>query len=209
MNKKKGYMTLAEHDAQLKAEGKWQDFVERQDRQQAEREQLWDAVSASEGPIVEDLKKIGIHVQSVWDLVGMESRAYSEAISILLKHVQEKYPERILEGILRALATPAALKHWGELLNLFEFNSAKLPSNIRYLAAVALNGAADDSVINDILRLAADARFGVDRAPLLLTLERSRDPRAKMLLLKLREDKEIGKEVRRMRRILRLRAPVQ
>lgn len=163
-------------------------------------------MAAAEVPLVEALLSAGISAHSVWDLVHSQS-SYSAAIPILFEHVRRKYPDRILEGILRALATPDAKARWGELVDFFEHNSLSLPPELRYLTAVALDGAADDSVIDDIIRLASNSRYGFDRAPLLFTLKRSANPKAKMLLHELRGDPMLGKELKKMRRLGRLQKP--
>lgn len=206
--KRKGYMTLAEHHAQLKAEGKWDEYVARRAQQEAERQKLHDAMENAEAPLVAALRSAGVEVQSVWDFVSRQA-SYSTAIPILFEHLRRDYPDEIREGILRALATPEALSHWDELVEIFEHNTLGLPPERRYVAAVALNGAADDSVIEDVLRLISDQTLGLDRLPLLLTLQRSTNSKAKMLLLELRDDPALGKEVKRLRRLERKQRSVR
>jgi hypothetical protein len=89
-------------------------------------------------------------------------------------------------------------------VDIFERNTVNLSPSIRYLAALALSGAADDDVLDDVIRLISDTRLGFDRAPLLLALVKSKSSKAKMTLLELRSDPDLGKEVKKMRRIARL-----
>jgi hypothetical protein len=59
--------------------------------------------------LVEALNDSSLAVKSVWDLVNTK-RAYTEAIAILVAHLEHQYPYRIREGIARALT----VKYVGE-----------------------------------------------------------------------------------------------
>lgn len=93
---------------------------------------------------------------------------------------------------------------WPHLVELYESDTLGLPPQIDYLTAGVLSAAADDTVIDDVIRLASDPNAGFKRVLLLFALKKSRNPRAKMLLNELRSDPVIGKEVKRMRRLERL-----
>lgn len=169
--------------------------------QEEARQQYRGALDSAAGPLVTALRSAGLNVKTLWDLLDGR-KLPAAAISVLLDHVKrEHYPDQVKEGMLRALGSPEARSHWADLVEIFGSNTANLSSSIRYVAAVALDGAADDSVIEDVLRLVKDRSLGFDRAPLLLTLKRSRDPRAKALLLELRDDPDLGSEVKKMRRL--------
>jgi len=197
-------MTLAEHHAQMKADGKWDEYVARRTQQDVARQKLRDKMAIAEAPLVAALKAAGANVNSAWDLIDSQEVFPDGVILTLLEHVKKPtYPDEVREGILRALAALGARDYWNELIEFFEANSLSLPPDRRYVAALALAGAADDSVIDDVMRLASDSSLGNDRAPLLLPLLRSKDPRAKMLLLMLRDDPVIGKEIKMIRRLER------
>ena len=203
--KRKGSLTLAEHHAQLKAEGKWDEYVARKQEQTNALATKRAELASAEAPLVEDLWSAGLDVGSVWDLVNT-AKPYPEAIPVLLKHLRGKYPEIVKEGILRALAVPDALPAWKELRRIFETEPSKDTGGLRWAAACALGASADDSVLPEIIRLARDAALGFDRAPLLEALKRSNSADAKMALHELRADPVIGKEVKKSRRMDRLRA---
>lgn len=72
-----------------------------------------------EKPIVDELKSIGISVDSVWDLVNNRPHqylknnfvgTYEAAYSLLVKHLDYDYHPRIKEGIIRALTEKNAAK---------------------------------------------------------------------------------------------------
>lgn len=190
--------TAAELMAELNSDP---EYLARKQAQEEARQKVRDVMAMAEAPLVVALRSAGVDVQSVWDLVSRQT--YPAAIPILFEHVRRDYPDAIREGILRALATPETLSRWDELVEFFENNALGLLPEQRYVAAVALNGAADDTVIEDVIRLVRNPRFGFDRAPLLFALQRSTNPKAKMLLLELRNDPVLGKEVKKMRRLNR------
>ena len=52
--------------------------------------------------MIEELRALGINIQSVWDLVNCPNN-YTCAIPILLRHLSEPHYPRVLEGIVRSL----------------------------------------------------------------------------------------------------------
>lgn len=197
MNNRK---TAAELLAELQSDSA---FLARRLASEKDRKDLESELSKAEEPLIFALQKVGVDVKSVWDLIDRQGGC-NQVVDVLLQHVKLDYPDRIREGILRALATPDAIGHWDELMIFFEHNSLSLPPELRYLTAVALNGAANDSVIDDVIRLVSDVRYGFDRMPLLYALQRSENAKAKMALHALRKDPFVGKEVKRLRRQKRL-----
>lgn len=177
-------------------------FEAREVERELSREKLEADLSVAESELVADLRLVGMEVNSVWDLLKLGG-GYGAAVDVLLSHAKRSYPDRIREGILRALATPDSICRWNELLGIYEHNSLGLPPSLDYLSGLALSAAADDGVIDDVIRLAKDESRGADRIPLLLALQRSKSSKARMLLNELRDDPVLGSEVKRMRRVSR------
>lgn len=202
MEKKKGYMTLAEHHAQLKAEGKWDEYLARKQAQEDAHQKLLEQRAKEAAPVVLALRDAGVIVESIWDLSDGR-RPEPKAISVLFDQLKLDYPDHVREGILRALATPHARDRWDELVDIFEHNAVSLSPSIRYVAALALSGAADNTVLDDVIRLVVERRLGFDRAPLLLALVRLKSPKAKMTLMELQNDPDLGKEIKKIRRLKR------
>ena len=101
--KRRGSMTLAEHDALLKAEGRY-DAMQALHRQQEEMcRKRGTSGRGRKCPLVEALAQCGCVVKSVWDLVSSKA-PYPAAIPVLLEHLSKPYPDRVREGIARALA---------------------------------------------------------------------------------------------------------
>lgn len=189
--KRKGYMTLAEHHAQIKAEGKWEEYVARKQKQEEERQKKAVEWRRAEAPLVQELQAAGFHVRTVWDLVNT-SVPYQEALPILVKHLQLPYPERVREGIARALAVKPAIEHWDILSRLFEIESDVTTTGVKWGLGCALSAAATDDVIDDVIRLVRNPQHGGNRLALLDALARSTTPQAQKTLAELGTDPELA-----------------
>lgn len=176
------------------------DYLKRMQAQEEARQKFLEERRKVAAPVAEALQKVGVEVESIWQLEE-NARLDPKAINVLLKQLKEKYPDYVQEAILRALTTPDARGHWDELVAIFEKNAVNLAPSIRYVAALAVGTVADDDVLDDVIRMIKDQRLGADRAPLLLALIRSKTSKAKMLLLELRDDAVLGKEIKKMRRL--------
>src|SRR5215471_16384354 len=94
------------------------EFVARQREKEealAEKVREW---RRAEQPLIAELKKVGEQVETVWDLVNT-SRPYPKAIPVLLEHLQRPYPDRVREGIARALSVRGARIGWEILRDQF------------------------------------------------------------------------------------------
>jgi|WetSurMetagenome_2_1015567.scaffolds.fasta_scaffold18424_7 hypothetical protein len=98
-----------------------------------------------EQPLVNDLKSIGISVESVWDLVNNRSHPhlkngfvgkYEIAYSMLVKHLDYDYHPSVKEGIIRALTEKNAAKvAKDKILDLFNNETDK---NLKWVLANCL-----------------------------------------------------------------------
>lgn len=186
----RGRMTAAQHEAWLKETGRWDALVENRRVADEARGALADEWRRAEMPLIEELRTAGVSLNSAWDLVNT-STPYPAALPILFRHLQRDYPDVVMEGIARALATPVARFGWSTLLDLFRTEVRKRAKDG---LAVALAATADDSVIGDVIELATDAKHGASRLLLLRALERSKDPAALSALRRLAGDAEVAKE---------------
>jgi hypothetical protein len=188
-------MTLAEHDALLKSEGRYEEMSEAQrqrDEELARREAEW---RRAEAPLVEQLRAAGFDVDSAWDLVNT-SIPYPAALAILLDHLGRGYPDRVREGIARALAVRDAKIGWEKLTRLYR--EEPVETDAKDGMAVALAAASDDEVVDELIALARDGAHGNSRLLLLRGLKRSRDPRAQAALEEFALDPVLGQEARRL-----------
>jgi len=199
---RKHSMTLDEHEAQLKAEGRYEAVKARHQRQEAERQKRVAQWRKAEKPLVDELNAKGLAVATVWDLVNSKIR-YSAVIPILLSHLTRPYPERVREGIARSLAVPESIVGWKILLNAFRDEKNYSTTGPKWALALALGAAGTDDVLDDIFPLLQDKDLGRNRVPLLPMLGRSRNPQARVVLNALQDDETIGNEVKKVLRRLR------
>lgn len=203
VTKRKGSMTLAEHHARLKAEGKWDAYVARTNARDAAIQRKAEEYARAEAGLVEELRANGLAVGSVWDLVN-STDPYPQALPVLLIHLQRRYPDAVREGIARALAVPDAKFAWPVLVKLYRQEHEK---RAKGGLAVAIANVADDDVIDELIDLARNPKHGESRLLLLNALERSHLPQARRALMELGSDSELHKEIqiilRRLKRTKR------
>jgi len=96
--------TAAELLAELQADP---DFNNRKKARDAAFLQREREHALAEAPIVEELRSVGVSVNSIWELVN-SLNAYPQSLPILLKHLQGNYPDAVRDGIARAMAVPDA-----------------------------------------------------------------------------------------------------
>lgn len=190
--------TAAELMAQLNADP---EFVAALAREDDELRRLEQEHAVAEAPLVGALRAAGFAVESAWDFV-QAAEPYPDAVPILLEHLQRPYPDRVREGIARALAVPEARPAWHLLVRLYRDET--LPDTKSGLA-VALSAIADDAVLDELITLIRDGRHGETRILLLGALERSKDRRARAALMALGTDPELVLEIQDILRRLERR----
>src|SRR5262245_35115759 len=104
MSPRRATKTAAELMAELQADQGFVDARAKREEELRAREAAW---RAAEAPLVAELRAAGETVDSVWDLVNTTA-GYDAALPLLLAHLERGYPDRVREGIARALAVPAA-----------------------------------------------------------------------------------------------------
>lgn len=145
----------------------------------------------AEQPIVEDLRRAGQDVSSVWDLVNT-STPYPDALPVLLEHLSRGgYPDRVLESLGRALAVRLASFAWQTMRDLYI--RAEGPGETEGLA-VALAASATAAHLDSIIELLDDDRLGQSRIHLLRTIKRLGGERGLEVLESHRDDPLFGKE---------------
>lgn len=203
-------MTLDEADAQLKAEGKWDEFVARREAQDKELAERSARLRVEQAPLLADLGAVGLKVESVWDLVNTSAH-YAEAVPVLLKHLLLPYSDRTREGIARSLAVPEARGAWSTLVEEYR----KAPSGIGIKGpgetkegrlgtkdglACALAATATEKVMDQLVALAKDRTLGISRVLLLSVLKKSKSATAKEAIKELVSDPDLKKEITSWRR---------
>jgi hypothetical protein len=81
------------------------EFLTRKRKRDEAIQRTAEEYARAEIPLVQELRAAGAQVSSVWDLVNTKT-SYPQLVPILFAHLDRPYPERIHEGIARALAIP-------------------------------------------------------------------------------------------------------
>jgi hypothetical protein len=188
--------TAAELMARLSADPDWvaRKHVRDEERRLKERES-----ADAETSLVGALRDAGAEIDSVWDIVNkkMPRELHERLLPILLARAERPYPASILDGIARALVTPAAKWAWPSLVRLY----LRQPTGrAKDGFAVALANVTDDETLHDLISLARDPANGPSRILLLEALGRSADPVARKALMEFGADDILRKESQRLLR---------
>jgi hypothetical protein len=197
---KRKRQTTAEFLAELQRDPDYVDRIQKRDARIAHTEQ---ELNRAEASLVQDLRAAGANIESVWDLVNSKRR-YPSLIPTLLSHLQREYPERIREGIARALAVPDARVGWNNLVQAFMAESGPVDpvvgvNEMKWSLHLAIAAAADVSVIDELIGLVVDRRrHGPHRSFFIDALARLRDPRARAALDELKNDPDLVDAFKRL-----------
>lgn len=188
----RGSISATDLMAELEADP---EYVARRERRDAELRRMEEESRRAQAPLIEELRAAGFEVDSAWDLVNT-STPYPAALPILLEHLQRPYPDRVREGIARALAVRDAKFAWERLVRLYR--EEPTGTDAKDGLAVALAAASDDEVVDDVISLAEDVEHGESRLLLLRRLKRSRSAEARAALERFTDDSVLGQEARRL-----------
>lgn len=184
----KGPMTAAEVMEMLNNDA---DYKRRIAENDARLEKIWDERRKEQEHIIAELKDVGIHAASVWDMEPNPS-----GIPILLKHLKKSYSDHLEESIARALNMPEAMAHWDYLLDLFENGSEERAGRQTGLACTLSEFARKTKRYDDAMRILRKEELGDDRIFFLEVLALSRDLEIRARLKEFSEHPTLGEQAR-------------
>lgn len=166
-------------------------FQARRRESEAHFAALEETYRVAEKPLIEALGNVGLVVDSVWDLVNT-SDPYPAALPVLIRHLASgDYPDRVLEGIARALAVKPAVTYWDELERIYRHASGP---DVKDGVAVALQTAATKAQIGRLMALLSDTTQGPSRIFFVSAVLRLGGLSGWNLVQSLTSDPEVGKE---------------
>jgi hypothetical protein len=149
---------VAELERRKREDPAYRAELERVESKHAERTRL---LRIAERPVVDDLRAIGLDLDTVWDLYKIpDSRP--QAIPVLLKHLALDYPDRVLESIGQGLDDRCARAFWSDLRAML-LNTDR--GVVRDRVAAALSGCATREHYDDLLAFIEQCLKPVDRVP--------------------------------------------
>lgn len=185
-----GPISATELMAELQNDPQYQQKVQaaRAERQERARE-----LRHAEQPIVADLRAAGLEVDSVWDLVNT-AVPYPTALPVLLKHLRlGSYPDRVMEGLGRALAVKPAVFAWDTLRELYLKAAGRGEEEG---LAVALAASATEEQLDALIDLVGNDSLSELRVHFLRPIKRLGGQRGLAVLTSLQDDPTFGKEAR-------------
>lgn len=183
-------LTSAEHTALLEADPDW---VAQRDARDRDLALTRCRLHEEQAPLLAELQAVGIDLSTVWHL-SSRTPSYQHAIPILLAHLQRSYDQRILEGIAYALAYRAARPlGWELMIDLARGRLREKPALSAMMAAISAMALPSD--LEAVMELISDRSLGSGRIFLVRNMMRSRNPRAREMLLSLRDDPDLRLEI--------------
>jgi hypothetical protein len=189
MTKEKKSVSAAELVAQLQRDPTYQ--AREQEKEHARLARI--AVNReAAAPVVQALVAAGFPVNTVADLRG-KRLDYQDAIPILLAWLPKMQNLDVKQDIVRCLSVPYAKPlAAGPLIDAFRRADDESPTGLRWAIGNALEVVADDTVLDDMMELARDRRYGKAREMLVAGLGNMSDERVIPLLLDLLKDDEVS-----------------
>lgn len=185
--------TAREFIAWLNADPEYRERKRKHKQARAARHQQ---VQLNAQPVLEDLRKVGFDLYSLWDLVNT-SEVYEKALPVLLMHLRHSYMEKNREAIYRALTVPygrgLVASH---LMDAFEWEDDEWQ---RWVIGNALSVTATKADADRVAGLLREPKYGDGRDMLVRTLRRVAKPEhAREVLSELVDDPDIGEEAQRV-----------
>lgn len=161
-------------------------------KQEEEMQKIKKLLSLDEQIIAHELKSIGLHINSIFDLVNSEL-SDTKAIPLLIELLQSKriVQFRTIEGIIRALAVIEAKGLANKTLLELYINSNEEKETYRWAIGNTLNVIITDDDIEDIVKIVSNKENGVSRQMFVLALGKFKIDIVEKTLLSLLEDDQV------------------
>jgi len=156
---------MAELERRKREDPAYRAELERVEQERAERARQ---LRIAERPVVNDLKAIGLELDSVWQLYKIPN-SRPKAVPVLPKHLALDYPDRVLEGIGQGLYDPSARTHWDERRHMMLSTDRDA---VRDRVAAALSNCARREHYDDLIDFVRDERLGECRVYFLRPINR-------------------------------------
>jgi hypothetical protein len=145
---------------------------------------------AAVAPLMAELAASGYEIESL-DVLA-QSKAFKNAIPILVKWLPEITNPRVKESIARTLSVPWSGPDVVKVL-LTEFRTTSDSNNagLKWAIGNTLEAIVDDESFDEIVELVCDKRHGSGRKMLVAALGKMKNPRAVDVLIGLLDDEEV------------------
>lgn len=166
-------------------------FAARAQERERARQAGAEAYAREAAPVLQALRKAGLQVTSIAELKTL-GEAGRPAVPVLLQWLARVDHPPLKEEMVRALSVPwAAPEAAPFLIEAFTRAEDDTGSGLRWAIGNALAVVADDTVFDDVARLACDKRYGKAREMLTVALGNMTRPESVPVLLELLEDDQV------------------
>jgi hypothetical protein len=186
---RKRTMTAVEHNTILSLDPSYHELIKAQDEEIDRKAEI---LRADAEPVINELRSLGLHLNTLWDLVNSRLR-HPKDLLVLIRHIDLPYRDENLEAIARALAVPYARPMWKEIKERYQ--RAAPDSGLKDGLAVALAAISDGSTLEDLHDIIRDPSNGESRVLLLHGLRKLRSPIARLALVELSSDPVLAEEI--------------
>lgn len=188
MSSKSSNKTAAELMAELQNNESYQELIQKKEK---ERQEVKKKLREDEEQLILDLDAMGVKVSSVWDLVNTTSN-YKNAVPVLINHLSKSYPNKIKEGIIRALAVNEAKGLAGSTL-LEEFYKVPIENkNLRWVIGSTMEVVISEKEIDEVIKIVKDKTNGISRQMFAIALGKVPSKKSEDVLIQVLDDDEIA-----------------
>ena len=164
------------------------------DMSDSEVDDFYAEIDRLEEPLREDLRRIGVRVDSAWDIDLKDDPGRSAlAIPILLDHLNRRYPARLLEGIARCFKRISGAEVAWE--SLYRKYRRQPRGEVKDALADTLAMLARSDKFDLMRGLVRDVKQGRSRVLLLSFFSKSRNPEAVALLKEMESDSDLAVQI--------------
>jgi hypothetical protein len=189
--KKKKQMTTAELKAKLKRDPNYQKFLHDKELQWKEADRK---SSIEQKQLILDIKKSGIKVSSIWDLVNTNA-TYKNTIPVLINHLSKSYCDATKQGIIRALAVKEAKGIAGKVLLEEFYKIPKENYDLRWAIGNTMTMVITEKEVDEVIKIVIDKSNGKYRSIFVEALSKFKTEKVIRVLTSLMDDKEISLRV--------------
>jgi HEAT repeat protein len=142
-------------------------------------------------PILAELRELGLDVEHIEDMY-QQRYDYQRAIPLLVSWIPRVQERAVKEMLVRAVSVPWARGTAGPtLVKAFE-QADEYPGSFQWAVGSAIETIADPSLLDDMIRLARDKKYGRAREMVVMGLGRIRRLEAVQTLIELLDDPEVA-----------------
>lgn len=167
------------------------DYLKRRQMQESRQIQNIELYQRAAEPVLKELASVGLRVRSIGELRASRVR-YQPAIPILIRWLPEIENVHVREDIVRTLSVPwAAPEAVLVLIAEFERADGEQCDGLRWAAANGLAVLAGDVVVDQLIALVTNVKYGKSREMLALALGNCKDSHVVDVLIKLLADNQV------------------